>query len=399
MDKIFIKEHTYSLLNWLERNNYSSFDHYDFWSSRLGVWSKSLFNRKKLFGIPFVAFIFILDVYFPHLRKFLAQKARSAEAIPRIAMGYFRLYQMTGDSIYLDRGCDLLGWLSQHASKTERGLGWGLHFNWQSGEFLPKGTPCITLTAYSTEAFLEGYRLTQSEAYLETALKTSDFVAHDLNRKTENQETAVSYTPRDQNYVINANSYAARILVDTLKYENDHERKELAESIINYILAQQNPDGSWFYFDRNDVPERKNFIDSFHTCFVLENLFLIWKWNKNESLKRSIDRGYNFFVDHFIASDFSVRYYQYYPYPTGIKVDIRGCAETIHCLALLSEIYPKAMDMAKKICKWTIVNMQDRSGFFYFRIYRTHKHKMSYMRWGQAPMFNALTYLLTKMIM
>ena len=45
----------------------------------------------------------------------------------------------------------------------------------------------------------------------------------------------------------------------------------------------------------------------------------------------------------------------------------------------------------------TINNMWDKNGYFYFRIYRTHKHKMSYMRWGEAPMFNAITFLLSKL--
>ena len=111
-------------------------------------------------------------------------------------------------------------------------------------------------------------------------------------------------------------------------------------------------------------------------------------------MKSAIDRGYNFFKDNFVADDYSVRLYHSYPYLTGVKVDMRGCAESIHCLAVLSEIYPDALELAVKIANWTINNMQDKDGYFYFRIYRTHKHKMSYIRWNQAPMLNALTRLL-----
>ena len=386
-----------SLYHWLEENNYASYDHYDFLSTRFGVLSKRLFSANKLIGLPCVAFIFFLDTYFPHSRKLFARKSRSAEAIPRIAKSYFRFFQVTRDSIYLDRACTLLEWLQEHVLPTKHGIGWGLHFNWEGREFLPMGTPCVTLTAYSTEAFLEGYRLTREKAYLQNSLKTSDFVAYDLNKKDSAFGMALSYTPLDHNYVINANSYAAKILVGTLKYYDDQKKLKLVDRITSYILSQQNLDGSWYYFDRNDVPEKKNFIDSFHTCFVLENLFLIWSWNNDKRLKRSIDRGYRFFINKFITSEFSVRYYYSYPYPTGIKVDIRCCAEAIHCLVFLSEIYPEALETAVKIAEWTISNMQDKEGYFYFRIYPTHKHKMPYIRWGQAPMLDALTCLLSKL--
>ena len=394
MDRHLILNSTRSLFRWLEINDYASYDHYDFLSTRWGVLSKRLFSVNKMLGLPFVALIFLLDTYLPHSRRLFAKKARSAEAIPRIASAHFRLFQQTGDSMYVDRGCKLLEWLQENGTTTKHGIGWGLHFDWEGMAFLPQSTPCVTLTAYSTQAFLAGYQLTGEKTYLDTSLKTSDFVAYDLNRKNDGSETALSYTPLDHNYVINANSYAARILVDTLKYYDDPKKLELVDRIVSYILAQQNPDGSWYYFDRNDVPEKKNFIDSFHTCFVLENLYSIWK--KDEQVKRSIDKGYRFFKENFINSDFSVSYYHTYPYPTGVKVDIRCCAEAIHCLAVLSGIYPEALDMAAKIAEWTIKNMQDRDGYFYFRIYKTHKHKMPYIRWGQAPMLNALTCLLTK---
>jgi len=384
------------LMQWLEENDCASHDHYDFLSTRFGVLSKRVFSANRLIGLPFVVPIFIFDTYLPKTRKLFSKKARSAEAVPRIAVSYLRMYRITSDTGYLNYGCKLLGWLKENATNTRHGLGWGLHFDWQAMEFLPKGTPCVTLTAYSTEAFLEGYKVTGENEHLEIALKTSDLVVNDLNRKETGFETALSYTPLDHNYVINANSYAAKILVDTIKYRNDLEKRELIGKICNYILSQQNSDGSWYYFDKDDVAEKSNFIDSFHTCFVLENLYEIWKWNKDERVKKAIDRGYGFFIDHFINKDYSVSYYHSYPYPTGVKVDIRCCAEAIHCLAVLSESYPEALDLAGKIAAWTIENMQDKEGYFCFRIYKTHKNRMPYIRWGQAPMLNALTCLLMK---
>jgi len=391
-----IKNSIKYLLHWIEKNDYASYDQYDFWSSKIGKLSKRIFIKNRFLGFPLVIVIYFLDLYLPKLRSFIAKESRSAEAIPRIALSYFNLYQMTGKTSYLERGYNLLEWLIENASKTSNGIGWGLHFDWQKDILLPKGTPCVTLTAYSTLAFLLGYQLSGRKEYLEVATKTGDFVLRDLNYKVNAATFAVSYTPLDQYYVINANSYAALILSETSKYKDNVEKSEIIEKLINYILDQQNEDGSWYYYDKSDVSERKNFIDCFHSCFILENLFLIWKVNRNDQLKSAIEKGYKFFTENFVEDDFSIRYYYSYPYLSGIKIDMRGCAESIHCLALLSEIFPDALELAKNIAEWTITNMQDKEGYFYFRLYKFHKHKMPYVRWVQAPMLDALIVLFNK---
>jgi hypothetical protein len=390
-----IEENINSLLRWLELNDYSSFDHYDYWSTKFGRLGKRLFSKNKFLGSFFVAPIYFLDTFWPASRRFFTKQSRSAEAIPRIATGYFRLYGITQNPEYLEKGLDLLNWLKANVSQSEHGIGWGLHFDWQAKEFVPKNTPCVTLTAYSTLAFLEGYRLTGNGDFFKIAQKTGEFVLHDLNQRKTPHQLSLSYTPLDHNFVINANSYAARILLEISAIDSDRQKVKRMDKIVNYIIDQQNADGSWYYSDKKDVPPKNNFIDSFHTCFVLENLFSIWKSNKDERLMGSISRGHQFFVDNFITRDFSVRYHYCYPCSTGILVDIRGCAEAICSLAVLSEIFPQGLDLAVKVFEWTVNNMRDEAGFYYFRIYKTHKHKSAYIRWAQAPMFNALTCLLS----
>ena len=48
-----------------------------------------------------------------------------------------------------------------------------------------------------------------------------------------------------------------------------------------------------------------------------------------------------------------------------------------------------------KVLNWTIDNMQDKDGYFYYQINKYFSSKISYMRWAQAWMFYALsTYIL-----
>jgi hypothetical protein len=55
---------------------------------------------------------------------------------------------------------------------------------------------------------------------------------------------------------------------------------------------------------------------------------------------------------------------------------------------------PEYLPFARKIALWTIENMQDEEGYFYYRCGKFYKNKIPYIRWGQAWMMNALSYLL-----
>ncbi|MDI6698996.1 MAG: hypothetical protein QME85_08680 [Candidatus Saccharicenans sp.] len=55
--------------------------------------------------------------------------------------------------------------------------------------------------------------------------------------------------------------------------------------------------------------------------------------------------------------------------------------------------------MAFKVARWTILNMQDKSGYFYYRIYPLVKNRTPMIHRGQATMFKALAFLLAKLIL
>ena len=51
-------------------------------------------------------------------------------------------------------------------------------------------------------------------------------------------------------------------------------------------------------------------------------------------------------------------------------------------------------ELADKVLNWTIDNMQDRKGYFYYQKRKFVSSKIPYMRWAQAWMFYALSYYL-----
>src|SRR5689334_5794347 len=54
----------------------------------------------------------------------------------------------------------------------------------------------------------------------------------------------------------------------------------------------------------------------------------------------------------------------------------------------------RSVETAERVARWTIRNMQDRSGYFYYRKYPLITNKTPTLHWGQATMFAALAILL-----
>jgi hypothetical protein len=61
----------------------------------------------------------------------------------------------------------------------------------------------------------------------------------------------------------------------------------------------------------------------------------------------------------------------------------------------MSKLNPEYSKFSETIAEWTIEEMQDKKGFFYYRKLKTYTNKISFMRWSQAWMFVGLTELLT----
>ena len=86
--------------------------------------------------------------------------------------------------------------------------------------------------------------------------------------------------------------------------------------------------------------------------------------------------------------DGSPKYYHDRTWP----IDIHSPAQAVVFFSGMGE---KDRPMTDWILNWMLTNMQDESGYFYFQKHPYYTNKISYMRWGQAWAFHALTeYLL-----
>lgn len=357
-----------ALDNWLIKNKYQGYDPYDI---------KSL--------IPFRMLAGVLERVIPPLllRKiFRIKKIEYPMVYSHCAQAYLRVYLKTKNEDYLKKAQKCLEWLANN--------NWGLRFNWRSKIFIPKHT----LNAYESvniaQTFLFAYRVLKKDRYFEKVRNT----VHELLNKLNIDEIApdkicFSYTPLDHFHVHNVNLYMANLLFEIGTIEKNDSYLNLAKKALNYSLSQQREDGAFYYWGKEEGIKR-NFIDNYHTIFILSSLFDIWRITREETVKNSLERGLDFYLKNLLQDGFLPKFSPESLYP----LDIHSFAHAIIFFNKIGDLFPEGSEISLKMAYWAINNFQDKKkGFFYYRIKKNGVDKTPYIRWAEAPMLNALSFL------
>src|SRR5205823_15035701 len=113
-------------------------------------------------------------------------------------------------------------------------------------------------------------------------------------------------------------------------------------------------------------------------AYVLLSLSRIMKSSSDAGVDfdLSLRRGYRFWRERFFLADGWPKYYHDKPYPA----DTHAAATAIVSLVELQDLDREALSLARKIAGWTLRNLRDDQGFFYYqrrRFYTVHTPFMS----------------------
>jgi hypothetical protein len=169
-------------------------------------------------------------------------------------------------------------------------------------------------------------------------------------------------------------------------YTGDGSAFELAKSAMTYSCVRQNPDGAWFYGEAS----KYHWIDNFHTGYNLDSLKRYIGSSGDREFEPNLQRGFQYFKRNFIEPDGRPKYY----HTQALPIDIQCAAQAIDTLAFFADMDPDSLPLAEKVADWTIQNMQDSDGHFYYRDLGWKKVKTPMLHWGQGTMFKALANLL-----
>lgn len=273
------------------------------------------------------------------------------------------------------------------------GAAWGYNFAWQSRKFFaPQGTPMIVPTAFAARALLEAHQDFADEKYLKMARSSCEFILRDLQRTIATEtEVCFSYSPSDSTQIFNASLLAAETLASVGALTGETELCGLAQRAAHYVIRNQRENGSWGY----GAQAGQDWTDSFHTAYVLLSLARIAKSCPGEvsasiDIRPALQRGLAFWRERFFLADGWPKYYDGALYPA----DAHAAATAIVALVELQDLDAGALSLAKTIASWTIRNLRDARGFFYYQRRRFYTVHTPYMRWTQGWMLYALARLL-----
>jgi rhamnogalacturonyl hydrolase YesR len=374
------------LSRWLKAKDYRGYDTFDGLNAR--------FVRPITFENKFLQMALQQGVRrFPlNVRPFLGiPRARSTKGMGFLARGFFRMYSATGKKDWLTSAENALKWLIENQSKGYSGACWGNHFDYRSRTFyLPKGVPTVVWTSLIGQAFLDGYECTAKSQYLDIAMSACEHILRDLGRYPAGEGTCIGYIPTFRTEVHNANTLGACLLARAYSYTNTSEYLELSCKAMQYTAQYQRADGSWYYGEKANL----HWVDNFHTGYVLDCFKHYGESTQDDRFNQIMMRGYQYWKDTFFLSDGTPRYYDRKTLP----VDIQCASQAIDTLVFFADLDTEALPLALKVAQWTIANMRDPSGYFYYRRYSQYLiNKTPTLHWGQATMLCALSGLYQRM--
>lgn len=370
--------------------NLATYDPYDLWKTKLGRWLKRIYYQNGKITIPIVAPFFMLDAYTPRLIRAFVEPQEYPIVRAFSVLSALNFYKITSDRKFVDLALVSVKWLIENQSRGYHGACWGINFPWVTKcGYYPPSTPFITHTPYCVEALVKYSDITRDKESLDTGLSSLGFLENDLTKLIDTPDKlALSYGPEmARRAVINANSYAM-MMYALLANRLSDKRAGLLEKgarLFNFIISRQLNDGGWLYYDGQG---KDNFIDCFHTCFVLKNLI---KYGKLAEVNVSdiVNKGLQYILEHLLDSKyFLARRFSVSANPSLVKFDLYDQAELLNLLCLTER-----MDLARRIydsiMKYFYISSK---GTFGYQIDLFGKlNKMKYLRWAVMPTIYVLS--------
>lgn len=377
-----IEKITNRLFDYCRSNNWAGYDPYDALNSEL---------FKKLpfldFWLPRLALTQLLKRSPINFRPLLLiPKTQNPKALALFLMTLLKL----PDGIHFNRKNEIEQMLkrikSLRSSDTVYWC-WGYSFPWQGRSVLaPRGAPNIICNVFVANALLDVYEDSQENECLSMAKSSADYLLNELYW-SEGDQAGFSYpVPSIKTKVHNANFLGAALFCRLYKHTGKKKYLDPALKAARYSARMQQADGSWNYGEH----ETQHWVDNFHTGYNLGALRTISNYLNTDEFKTNIQRGFEFYRNHFFLEDGTPKYFHDKTYP----IDIHSVAQSIITLLEFKDLDPTNVDLAHRVFNWAVANMWDKRGYFYYQITPYYKNRIPYMRWSQAWMLLALATMM-----
>lgn len=376
------------LRRWLEEARYESFDPYDGLSCR-APWSLARHWRPA--ARAWTQFVKASPL---NLRPLVGIRPRiHAKSLSDLASAALLRHRM-GNAPARGEAEDLLQRLRADICPGFAGACWVFATPYVT-RYITSGTrdPNLFWTLNAATAYLEAYELDRRAADLEVARSAIDFILKDLGCVDEGENGVwFRYFIGHDAAVYNVAALTGALLRRVARYTGERDLDRLGARALHFVIRNQNADGSWYYARGS----QGRWVDGFHTGYVLESLLQTALLHGEADVREALRRGIDFYLERLFTPEHLPRYTIDRPYP----LDVQNCAQAIQTLAKLCWLDRRHLDRAEQVARAVIAALYRRTrsgpegaGYFVMSRGRWFTNPLPAVRWGEAPMLLALTYL------
>ncbi|MDQ3849452.1 MAG: hypothetical protein M3296_02390 [Actinomycetota bacterium] len=364
---------TERLADALAREDYAGWDPYDALSSpalralarsrrlrqgAIQALRRSPLNVRPLVGVP---------------------KQRHTKGIALVASGLASLATTFGDEGARLTAKELAADLVDRAIPAGGGVGWGYDFDVQTRwGYYRRGVPNAVVTAFVAHALLDVASDSGDEG-AEAARAAVDYACCQLLRESAG-ERYFAYFAGSRTPVHNASLLLVSLVARCAGPGSSEWHA--AQDAVGYSLARQRADGTWPYGEGRGL----EWVDGFHTAYVLESLAGWQAVAPAESLQRALERGLGVYVGRLVDPDGAPRATLASRFP----LDVHAAASGISMLTTLAPSSPGTIVTAERLLGWVLSTMVRRDGRFAFQRQRLVRNSVPYVRWSDGHMLRAL---------
>jgi hypothetical protein len=381
-------------VSWLEGHGETSFDHQSYFAGAVGGRAKALYYRRPWLGVLAVAPMIASEALFPAARRLFWHPQRFPIADAHYAMGFALLSRLTQDQRHYDKAVHFLEILEETRCPGYQHYCWGYPFDWVTRTGVMRaGTPLITTTPYVYEALSYVHEIDGNPRWQEIMQSIAEHAFHDIKDRQVSADAATAgYNPLDdRGGVINASAYRAYMLISASLRFSRPDYRRVAERNLNFVLQSQQSNGCWYYA----ADGVRDFVDHFHTCFVLKALAKIEALTGHEGCRKAIAAGVEYYVHQLFDMDGLPKPFSRAPRLTAYRRELYDYAECINLCTLLMGRFKELDNRLSSTLADLLARWRKNDGSFRSRQLIAGWDNIPMHRWAQSQTFRSLCFLVS----
>src|SRR5438876_814538 len=185
-----------------------------------------------------------------------------------------------------------------------------------------------------------------------------------------------------------ADAHRAFLLTSASRVFSNEDYWRIAKRNLNFILENQNQDGSWYYA----VDGVRDFIDHYHTCFVMKALAKIHTLTGDESCKEALSKAVKYYLANLFDEEGLPKPFSKAPRLTVYKRELYDWAECVNLCLLLRDRFPQLETTLQTVIDGILKDWIKPDGSFRSRRLYLGWDNVPMHRWAQSQMFRSLAF-------